>query len=359
MATLDLYPPVDPRPAGEIYPQLARLEIEAPHHTKTGEIRLKVLKAPRCKLEDTNEDKEVVEVYNKWWKESEWFRMHPTKAVLWNSTARTSDIWTRFKEAADALTGQPFVYCLRCGYLLTHSVSIGSKHMANHSNSAKCRNTNVYVHAMPDTPYRLPLSRPGPPIFTQNAFERELVRVVIDNNWSFRTVERPSFQNFIKFLRPAVSTSSVITTRYKFRGMFTDQWAAAQSAALSDLGKNTKISIALDGWAAQNHLSFLAINGYYINDNWELKEVLLDFIPQRGSHSGEAMARAVTRALSAKGYQTDCSALRVTMLETTVRWSDALRRDSTMRISPGAQRKTISHASPMLSTWLCRISSRT
>jgi hypothetical protein len=108
--------------------------------------------------------------------------MDLTKAVLWNLTARTLDMWTQFKEAADALTSHPFVYCLRCGYLLTYSVSIRSKHIVNYSNTAKCRKTNVYVHAMPNTPYRLPLSWPSPPIFTQNAFERELVRVVINNN---------------------------------------------------------------------------------------------------------------------------------------------------------------------------------
>ena len=90
----------------------------------------------------------------------------------------------------------------------------------------------------------------------------------------------------------------MITSRYKFGKIFQDQYSKAAANLLSDLGEGTKLSIALDAWSASNHLSFLAIKGYYINTQWELQEKLLDFIPIRGSHTGRSMAKELLRVLS-------------------------------------------------------------
>ncbi|KAI1508820.1 hypothetical protein Ptr86124_012119 [Pyrenophora tritici-repentis] len=121
----------------------------------------------------------------------------------------------------------------------------------------------------------------------------ELVRVVIDSNWSFRTVERPSFHRFLRFLRP----DTVIISRCKFKTIFKSQHEEAKRSILRDLGKSTKISIALDAWSAANHLCFLAVKGYYINKDWKLQEKLLDFLPMRGRHTGTSMADEVLHIL--------------------------------------------------------------
>jgi hypothetical protein len=85
--------------------------------------------------------------------------------------------------------------------------------------------------------------------------------------------------------------------------MFKSQFNQAKSSLLHDLGPATKISIALDGWSAANHLSFLAVKAYYINSEWHLQERLLDFIPLRGSHTGRAMAADVIHILSETGMK--------------------------------------------------------
>jgi hypothetical protein len=79
--------------------------------------------------------------------------------------------------------------------------------------------------------------------------------------------------------------------------MVQDQFEITKASLLKDVGKQTKISIALDAWSASNHLSFLAIKSYHINQNWSLKETLLDFIPMRGSHTGVSMATEVLKVL--------------------------------------------------------------
>lgn len=131
------------------------------------------------------------------------------------------------------------------------------------------------------------------PAYSAEAFEKELVRAVIDGNWPFRTLERPSFKRFLEFLRPGTELPS----RPKFTQMLEDQFRSVRTGRLYTLGPNTKVSIALDAWSASNHLSFLAIKAYYIDENWQLRESLLDFLPLRGHHTGTSMAIEVFRAL--------------------------------------------------------------
>ena len=80
--------------------------------------------------------------------------------------------------------------------------------------------------------------------------------------------------------------------------MFHQQYDESRATLLNDIGPQTKMSIALDAWSAANHLSFLAIKGYYINTKWKLRERLLDFVPMRGRHTGESMATDVVKVLS-------------------------------------------------------------
>jgi hypothetical protein len=177
---------------------------------------------------------------------------------------------------------------------------MGTKHLTNHLNSQRCKSITVPAYSRLLTlatlsPRAQIRSSPAYiPSYSATAFEKEIVRVVIDNNWSFRTIERPSFQRFLQFMRP----ETAIISRYKFELMFQAQFLEAKASLLSDLGQLTKISIALDAWSAANHLSFLAIKVYYINDEWQLQDKLLDFIPMRGRHTGTSMAAEVLRLLS-------------------------------------------------------------
>jgi hypothetical protein len=258
-----------------------------------------LIKRPLLYAHESEESKRILTLWDNWWCNTTWGKDPTTNNPHWNSITRSGHVWTQFGEASHALTGHPHVYCLNCGSALQHPnvKSIGTKHLLNHVKSLACAQTRSPVHTQP-TGRPQPQQRQGSiasPPYSIPAFESELVRLVIDNNWSFRTVERPSFQRFLRFLRP----ETVLTSRYKFGLLFQNQFKAAEASLLQDLGKDTKLSIALDAWTASNHLAFLAVKGYYINNNWQLRETLLDFIPMRGRHTGVSMAREVLHVLKA------------------------------------------------------------
>lgn len=55
---------------------------------------------------------------------------------------------------------------------------------------------------------------------------------------------------------------------------------------LSTLPLNAKLSIALDCWTSPSKHAFMAITGYFIDRNWNYREILLGFEPLDGPHSG-------------------------------------------------------------------------
>jgi len=53
-----------------------------------------------------------------------------------------------------------------------------------------------------------------------------------------------------------------------------------------------KISFTLDIWTSPNQFSFLRITGHWIDKNWILQSILIDFQPLQDIHSGSNLAEA-------------------------------------------------------------------
>ena len=66
-----------------------------------------------------------------------------------------------------------------------------------------------------------------------------------------------------------------------------------QRELLDKLPKGAKISLALDCWTSPFQQPFMAITGYFIDDNWEYREILLGFEPLHGIHSGINLSAVV------------------------------------------------------------------
>lgn len=59
-----------------------------------------------------------------------------------------------------------------------------------------------------------------------------------------------------------------------------------QHSLLSQLPSNAKLSIALDCWTSPFRQAFMAVTGYFIDQEWNYREILLGFEPLQGSHTG-------------------------------------------------------------------------
>lgn len=66
-----------------------------------------------------------------------------------------------------------------------------------------------------------------------------------------------------------------------------------QKTILQTLPPGAKLSLALDCWTSPFKQAFMAIAGYFINKDWEYREILLGFKPLHGAHSGTNLSKVV------------------------------------------------------------------
>lgn len=62
--------------------------------------------------------------------------------------------------------------------------------------------------------------------------------------------------------------------------------ASRQEEVLKSLPVGVKVSLALDCWTSPFMDAFMAVTAYFLDQNWEYREVLLGFEPIFGSHTG-------------------------------------------------------------------------
>ena len=71
----------------------------------------------------------------------------------------------------------------------------------------------------------------------------------------------------------------------------------AREEIKQELSTVRRISIALDAWTSPNKKAFLAIQAYYITDDWKYRFALIGFEELSGSHTGENLAKVVRDCL--------------------------------------------------------------
>ena len=75
---------------------------------------------------------------------------------------------------------------------------------------------------------------------------------------------------------------SAKTLRRRLRDAVTTQ----QVSQLEDLPSDAKVSLALDCWTSPFQQAFMAITVYFIDKEWNYREMLLGFEPLHGPHTG-------------------------------------------------------------------------
>ena len=84
-------------------------------------------------------------------------------------------------------------------------------------------------------------------------------------------------------LAPSVPT---IPSAYMVRRYLREIVEEQQLNLLSKLPPGAKLSIALDCWTSPFRQAFMAVTGYFIDNDWNYREILLGFKPLHGIYTG-------------------------------------------------------------------------
>lgn len=70
-----------------------------------------------------------------------------------------------------------------------------------------------------------------------------------------------------------------------------------QQSLLQKLPMGSKLSIALDCWTSPFRQAFMAVTGYFIDQDWNYREILLGFEPLHGTHTGGNLSTVLFQLL--------------------------------------------------------------
>src|SRR3989440_5987391 len=102
-----------------------------------------------------------------------------------------------------------------------------------------------------------------------------LVEWIIINQYPFTIVEELKFIDYIHILNSDTVLISADTIKRRIIDLYTANIVKMQESFQDILGK---ISFTLDVWTSPFTKSFLAITAHYIDKDWKLRNVLVDFI---------------------------------------------------------------------------------
>ena len=113
---------------------------------------------------------------------------------------------------------------------------------------------------------------------------------IIGCNHAFSIVEEPGFIDLLMYLNADMEMISKTTVRNRIFSTFVS--TKSNIAALLRAPGNGRISTTTDLWKSGNNMSIIAVTGTFLNERFEMKEIVLGFRKLRGDHSGVNIANA-------------------------------------------------------------------
>ncbi|CAB5380658.1 unnamed protein product [Rhizophagus irregularis] len=123
--------------------------------------------------------------------------------------------------------------------------------------------------------------------FMKNFLQEGNPQMVVADDQPFTIVESDEFHDLIKLCNPIALIPSTDTVRNDVLDTFKNYQTTMQNLLQNSPGK---ISFALDRWISPNIISFLEITCHYIDTDWDLKDILVDFVDLSDPHSGKNLA---------------------------------------------------------------------
>jgi hypothetical protein len=126
------------------------------------------------------------------------------------------------------------------------------------------------------------------PAYSDQTLKKYLVEFFVGEDMSFLTIESSSFRNIIQFLRPGAFVPKADSLKNSIMSTFKTKLVELR-AFWADI--DSRISFTTDIWSAPNNIPFMAITGHWIDPNFKLRSVLMDFVALPGSHTGIAIEK--------------------------------------------------------------------
>ena len=125
-----------------------------------------------------------------------------------------------------------------------------------------------------------PAQKPKP--FTTRLFQFKLLRFVVETDQPYNIVEHPAFQDLVQCLIscPKAERSRALLISRSTMARHVKQGSVTIRTDIAEILQSVPagFSICLDAWTSANGYAFLAITAHWLDEDWNLIELLIDFI---------------------------------------------------------------------------------
>ncbi|GBC11827.2 zinc finger BED domain-containing protein RICESLEEPER 2-like [Rhizophagus irregularis DAOM 181602=DAOM 197198] len=199
-----------------------------------------------------------------------------------------SFVWSHFKKDENFKYNKraTCTYCSKTYICFGGSTTNITKHLKNvHSIQQETQSTGVNV---------LEMLKALKWSYDHNEMINNLVKWIVIKQHAFTIAEEPEFINFIHSLHPTAKIPSADTIKSHISNFYRTDREKVQNILLNIPGK---ISFTIDCWTSPSVKSFLSITAHFIDKDWKLQHILLDFFEMFDSHTGQNLKETFVTGL--------------------------------------------------------------
>uniref|UniRef100_A0ACD5Y415 Uncharacterized protein n=1 Tax=Avena sativa TaxID=4498 RepID=A0ACD5Y415_AVESA len=224
----------------------------------------------------------------------------------------TSAVWKQFKRVK---IGEKWkAKCVHCSKKLGGETKNGTKHLHDHLRSCVYVKIKNRGKTLAQSSLRFNSQDQGKIsvenyTFDQEFARKELSNMVVLHEYPLCMVDHTGFRRFVTALQPLFK----MVTRNTIRKDIFDNYKEERKKAMEYMAANrSRVAITTDMWTSDNQKKgYMAITAHFIDDNWNLRSVVMRFIYVPAPHTAEVIAEQLYESLVAWNLDEKLSAVTV------------------------------------------------
>ncbi|XP_030466807.1 zinc finger BED domain-containing protein RICESLEEPER 1-like [Syzygium oleosum] len=130
--------------------------------------------------------------------------------------------------------------------------------------------------------------------YDQRRSQFDLARMIIIHGYPLNMVEHVGFKVFVKNLQPLFE----LVTMNKIEADCLEIYEKEKQKVFEVLDKLPgRISLSIDAWAGSGDVRFFCLAAYFIDESWQLKKKILNFVSVDSSHTDDMQADVIMTCL--------------------------------------------------------------
>ncbi|KAI6673199.1 hypothetical protein NL676_001105 [Syzygium grande] len=130
--------------------------------------------------------------------------------------------------------------------------------------------------------------------YDQRRSQFDLARMIIIHGYPLNMVEHVGFKVFVKNLQPLFE----LVTMNKIEADCLEIYEKEKQKVFEVLDKLPgRISLSIDAWAGSGDVRFFCLAAYFVDESWQLKKKILNFVSVDSSHTDDMQADVIMTCL--------------------------------------------------------------